>query len=276
MPTSAWAKTEQRWIVEDYLDMLQLELVGGKFVKSQRNRRLRLKLRNRSRGSVEYKHQNISAVMQLLGHPWIRGYKPLANFQRSLLKAVLEALAQAGGLSALLSADPPSRPPPPNLKIRQGVPDSIHLPPDPEIQRILAGHDPAARDARARQLGEAGERYLLDSERRRLASLGRPDLAGKVRWIAKEEGDGAGFDILSYSPDGAERWLEAKTTNGPDTTPFWITSNELRVSEKHPGKYRVARIYAFKRQPGQFRLKPPLADHVELRPSVYKAMIRGA
>ena len=69
-------------------------------------------------------------------------------------------------------------------------------------------------------------------KRYRLSAIGRTDLSSKVRWIAKEVGDGEGFDILSFSEKGEERWLEVKTTNGPATTPFWISENEWQVSEK--------------------------------------------
>ena len=104
---------------------------------------------------------------------------------------------------------------------------------------------------KARELGEAGERYLFQSEQNRLSSIGRDDLAGKVRWVSKEEGDGAGYDILSFSPSGERRWLEVKTTNGPINTPFWITRNELRVAEEHPHRFCLARLYNFSRTPAR-------------------------
>ena len=63
-----WNNNEIEIIVADYLDMLQLELAGVKFNKAERNRILRHRL-GRSRGSVEYKHRNISAVMAVLGLP---------------------------------------------------------------------------------------------------------------------------------------------------------------------------------------------------------------
>lgn len=43
----------------------------------------------RPRGSIEYKHQNISAVLKGLGEDWIPGYKPAFNFQASLVDAVV-------------------------------------------------------------------------------------------------------------------------------------------------------------------------------------------
>ena len=47
------------------------------------------RLNNRSHGSVELKHQNISAVLIEMGMPYISGYKPRVNYQRSLLPAVV-------------------------------------------------------------------------------------------------------------------------------------------------------------------------------------------
>jgi hypothetical protein len=37
---------------------------------------------------VEFKHQNISAVLEELGLPWIPGYKPKRNYQRALLDGI--------------------------------------------------------------------------------------------------------------------------------------------------------------------------------------------
>lgn len=113
--------------------------------------------------------------------------------------------------------------------------------------------------------------FLFQAEQNPLSEIGRDDLAGKVRWVAKEDGDGAGYDILSFSRYGDERWLEVKTTNGPATTPFWITENERRASEDRPDVFRLARLHDFSRVPATFRLRPPLTDHVRLSPSQYRA-----
>lgn len=89
--------------------------------------------------------------------------------------------------------------------------------------------------------------------------------------MSKEDGDGAGYDILSFSALGKTRWLEVKTTNGPVTTPFWITRNELQVSEENPAHFRLARLYDFSRAPAAYCLMPPLSDHVHLSASQYLA-----
>ena len=64
-----------------------------------------------------------------------------------------------------------------------------------------------------------------------LSAFGRNDLAESVRWVSDLDGDGAGYDIRSFEPDGSERLIEVKTTNGWDRTPFHISRNELAVAE---------------------------------------------
>jgi hypothetical protein len=54
----------------------------------------------------------------------------------------------------------------------------------------LEGRRAAARDARNRDLGRAGEEFVVDFERSRLRRAGRSDLARDVRWVADLDGDG--------------------------------------------------------------------------------------
>lgn len=48
--------------------------------------------------------------------------------------------------------------------------------------------------------------------------------------MAIEDGDGAGFDVLSLDALGEERLMEVKTTNGAAQPPFFITRNEMAVA----------------------------------------------
>lgn len=266
-----WTTFEIEAVVADYGDMLSAELVGERVIKAERRRALQ-QIIGRSHGSIEYKHQNISAVLELFGLPYIRGYKPARNYQRALAEAV-EAQIVEGWLLRQLAAKPPKIAAPPEGLVFEPPPPRSDQPSpdDPVIGRMLRKHDPAERDRRARALGDAGELFLYEAERNRLSALGRDDLAGQVRWVAKEDGDGAGYDILSFSRDGAERWLEVKTTNGPQATPFWLTENERRVSEERPDVFRIARLYDFSRAPAAYRIRPPLEHHVRLTPASYRA-----
>ena len=56
--------------------MLSHQLHSTPYNKADHNRRLGHLLNNRSRGSIEFKHQNISAILIELGYPYIEGYKP--------------------------------------------------------------------------------------------------------------------------------------------------------------------------------------------------------
>lgn len=266
-----WTRQEIEAIVADYLEMLMIELAGGTFVKAERNRALQA-LTERSHGSIEYKHQNISAVMAEFGLPLIRGYKPAKNYQRALFEAVDSHLRVRGLHDRLASTASIGDVPRAELEYQSPpILSATQKKIDASIQSIIRRHDPAIRDARARALGEAGEAFVFHSEQNRLSAIGRDDLADRVRWVAKELGDGAGFDILSFSRRGEERWLEVKTTNGPSTTPFWISENERRVAEGNPDVFRLTRLFDFARRPAAFNLKPPLTDHVRLIPSQYRA-----
>ena len=78
-------------------------------------------------------------------------------------------------------------------------------PPPQELEQMLhiaRKFDVAVRDERNRALGRAGEERVLAHERAALKSAGRDDLARKVRWVSEEDGDGAGYDIASFAPDG--------------------------------------------------------------------------
>ncbi|MAU98878.1 MAG: hypothetical protein CMP81_23850 [Fulvimarina sp.] len=268
---SDWTEGEVDLIVADYFDMLAMELRGAPFVKARRNAALQ-ELTGRSRGAIEFKHQNISAVLLRLGMPWIAGYKPMANFQGALISGIEryltahpalfvgpEAKTRANGFAeaeTLFFEAPPA-------------PSFEPLP--PPLQRIVRKFDPALRDARNRALGRRGEERIFHHEQASLRDAGRADLARKVRWVSEEDGDGAGYDIRSFDPAGRERLIEVKTTVGTVTTPFFLSENERGFAEERPDAFRLARLYDFARAPRAFELTPPLDRCVMLRPANWRA-----
>ncbi len=95
-----------------------------------------------------------------------------------------------------------------------------------------------------KDLGEAGEEFVYQYER----SIAKAYHLGKgkqVRRVAKLDGDGLGFDILSYDRHGREIYIEVKTTTGPEEDAIFITANELAMSEMFPEQYRLYRVYDF-------------------------------
>ena len=281
-----WSDTEIDVIVADYFDMLSQEQSRRRYNKTEHRRAL-MDTVDRSKGSIERKHMNISAVLSVLGLPYIVGYKPYSNFQQALFEAVETRLGNDPVLYATLTGEAATiREPSPEFLIEparvyedaplpgaaagQQIPEDIH--------RIIRKFEPPAeRDARNRMLGRAGEEFIFALERRRLSLLDRPDLADNVRWVARDDGDGYGFDIRSFHGRGRgneasrKRLLEVKTTNGPRTTPFFITRNELRVSEENPDIFRVVRLYDFRKKVRAYRLEPPLEERVRLTPAIYSA-----
>ena len=153
-------------------------------------------------------------------------------------------------------------------------PTLSNQPPPDELEQALniARHfDVAERQSKNRDLGRAGERLVLAYEKQTLRTLGRPDLADEVRWVADLDGDGLGYDIASFKPDGAPRLIEVKTTNGWERTPFHMTRNELAVSEDNPSDWCLFRLWNFAREPKAFELYPPLGSHVTLIATSYIA-----
>jgi len=75
----------------------------------------------------------------------------------------------------------------------------------------------------------------------------------------------------SFTPDGAPRLIEVKTTNGWDRTPFYLSRNELEVADNNPKHWCLFRLYNFARKPKAFELRPPLARHVALTATSFQA-----
>ncbi len=268
-----WTDAENDLIVADYFAMLKADLAGQPCNKSEHNRRLQSQI-DRKRGSIEYKHQNISAVLQRLGECWIPGYRPASRFQMSLIDAVLRWLHRNPDfqpVSITTAANDLNEPA--GLMVER-APTLRHWPPADEFEQKLSiarKFDAAVRAERNRVLGRAGEERVLANERAILTSVGRTDLANSVRWVSEEDGDGAGYDIASFYPEGRPRLIEVKTTNGWERTPFHITRNELAVAEDRPDEWRLLRLWNFARQPRAFELRPPLNAHVTLIATSYEA-----
>ena len=269
MSAAPWTAFENECIVADYFAMLADELADRPYVKAWHNRQLQGRI-HRSGKSIEYKHRNISAVLLSAGEPWINGYKPLFNFQDALRSTVLRRLPVDHDLESRSTLGPPElviKPPPTHWN----EPPSRHL---DAARKMAQKVDFVALAARNRQLGRAGEERVLVHERAVLNRLGRDDLARRVRWVSEEDGDGAGYDIASYSPEGHQRLIEVKTTNGWEWTPFHITRNECAVAREQPGEWRLLRLWNFVRQPQAFELCPPLENHVTLVATGFEAHFR--
>ncbi len=275
-----WSRTEVEATVEDYFDMLRLELSGQKFNKTEHRRILLERLDDRSDGSVERKHQNISAVLIEMGIPYIDGYKPLSNYQRSILPdAVYQYLDRNPALQGLFQDHSDADPIIPSVEdwlSAMEEPPPKEGPADPARSVTSVIPNPASvnyleREARNQRLGNAGEEFIINFERARLIRAGRDSLADRIERVSETRGPSAGFDILSREENGKDRFIEVKTTKYGKNTPFFVTKNELAFSRENPSQYFLYRLFRFGSKPRMFTLHGHLQDQCNLEPSLYTA-----
>ena len=275
-----WSLLEVEAIVSDYLDMLTLEIGGTAYNKSAHRQRLKPLLQDRSDPSIERKHQNISAVLLEMGLPFIEGYKPLRNYQRSLLpELVAKAVVARPLFLKTIEADVDREARVPSVDDILGTmvpkpPISVRHPAAPQLpKRLLPEINYLEREFRNRSLGAAGEQFVVNYERARLALADQERLGEDVEWVSRTRGDGLGYDVLSFEENGQERFIEVKTTRYGKQTPFFISPNELRFCERHLKAFQLYRVFAFQSDPKMFALQGAIESHCRLNPSEYRATL---
>ncbi|WP_148258078.1 hypothetical protein [Pseudarthrobacter phenanthrenivorans] len=90
---SQWSDDELDALIDSYLKMLKLEVLGENYNKRQNNLELQ-KFVKRSHAAIEFKFCNLSAVLDGLGKRYIFGYKPRPHFQVALRDRVLQRLGE--------------------------------------------------------------------------------------------------------------------------------------------------------------------------------------
>jgi hypothetical protein len=275
-----WSREEVEATVADYFAMLEAELAGSPFDKTEHRRQLLPMLDARSEGSIEFKHQNISAVLIALGFPYISGYKPRSNYQRLLYEVISDRLSANRGLVALVEADADRVVAVPTiediLKALTDPPKSMTSAPraSEQLPRYLPRPvNYLEREARNSALGLAGEEFVINYERARLISIRREALASKIEHVSRIRGDTEGFDILSFDASGADRLIEVKTTKYGRDTPFFVSRNELNVSQARAERYHLYRVFAFREAPHLFTLHGALSTTCSLDPTTYVASV---
>lgn len=266
----------------DYFAMLGHELRGEPYNKREHNRRLQGQLNARSAGAIEFKHANISAILIELGYPYIDGYKPRSNYQDLLKDEVVVRLDKDRGIAiaAQQIVDAPFT----------GIPmvremEDVFIP-TPARERVagtyerrvsrthpIRGVNYLEREARNAALGEAGERFVLEVEHRRLWQEGKRKLAERIEHVSRTRGDGLGYDIISFENDGRERLVEVKTTSFGAMTPFFASAREVSTSEAEADKYHLYRVIKFRSAPRIFTLPGSLRESCTLDAVEYRATL---
>jgi hypothetical protein len=130
------------------------------------------------------------------------------------------------------------------------------------------------REIQNTKLGYLGELFILKNEINYLLECGKKDLAERVSHVSKEQGDGLGYDILSFDINGNEKKIEVKTTRGKIDRPFYITRNELNCSIDNSKNYHLFRLFDFdsKLNKGKYYIvSGDLTEGLDLDPLLYIA-----
>ncbi|PSL26457.1 DUF3883 domain-containing protein [Chitinophaga ginsengisoli] len=144
-----------------------------------------------------------------------------------------------------------------------------------QINRTWDDNTDYEKDAKwLKKIGNRGEEIVFSAEKFRLKKAGRQNLAAKVKRI---EVDSVGFDILSYDENGAERFIEVKTTTSkPGYFNFFLSANELAKAETLDN-YKIYVVFdIFSANPkiwiagNPFK---PLNGAVTMKPQLYRIAI---
>ena len=115
-------------------------------------------------------------------------------------------------------------------------------------------------------VGKAGEAIALKYERWRLKEF--PELAGRIVHVAETD-DSAGYDILSFWPDGSERFVEVKATTGLPDSRFFLTAAEIACSEQCKEQYVLLRISGILDNIEICEVQAPLEQNLVISPAIF-------
>lgn len=115
-------------------------------------------------------------------------------------------------------------------------------PREDQVQLIGAIINHTDRQRENKRIGDLGELLVMQYEQKRLKNLG---IKKEPIQKSKKEGDGLGYDILSFDENGEEIFIEVKTTKGKFNFPFYITRNELVRSQNDSEKFVLYRLYDY-------------------------------
>jgi hypothetical protein len=187
---------------------------------------------------------------------------------------------QSQGIALRAPLDPSYTPTPQTPQVGRLVkvdPPSVRRTSAGRGRRKVAGADQnvdwAARDARNRHLGLAGEKLIFQMEIDLLTAGGHTDLAAQVKHIALVN-SAAGYDIASFALDGTPKRIEVKTTQGPISAAFFISVNEVLASREDPLSYWIYRVFGFKPDSGAaeyFVINGDVEDTCELMATNFRA-----
>ena len=130
--------------------------------------------------------------------------------------------------------------------------------------------DYETKQRRNADIGLRGEKLVMLYELERLEKL---NSTLEPKHISLTD-DSKGYDIVSYDESGNEFYIEVKTTIGSIQSPFFVTKNEVDVSQQKGSSYVVYRLFNFnveKNSAEFYKIDGPLTNSFQLVPQTFKA-----
>lgn len=124
--------------------------------------------------------------------------------------------------------------------------------------------------------GELNEKVIYEIELQKIMELEAEEAVQRMKDFFENKKDNEGYDILSFEEDEngklIEKYIEVKSTKGPESTPIDITSNEVDFAKKHLDDYFIYRIYNSNKKNRSYKILTgrELFDKYELIPTTYK------
>jgi len=124
--------------------------------------------------------------------------------------------------------------------------------------------------------GEINEKAIYEIELEKIMKLEADEEVKRMEDFFNNKKDNEGYDILSFEADEngnlIEKYIEVKSTKGPESTPIDITDNEIEFAKKHIDQYYLYRIYNSNKSNCSYKIvtgKELLEDYL-LVPTSYK------
>ena len=144
-------------------------------------------------------------------------------------------------------------------------------------QLVIGNHPKGLKTAPERKHGFKGGDYYFGGVAKTLKAIGdigeelvvkheKNILSSQYAKVVKIVKDGKGYDVFSRFFDGSPKYIEVKSTTGNNTTPFYLSENEIAFMRKNKNRYYIYRLY-------NLHKKNKTAEFFKIEPSVEERLI---
>ena len=162
------------------------------------------------------------------------------------------------------------------IGVEVDIPKNLNFKEKSSINKSRKKIDYIAHQVKSTLQGEMTEDLVLKIEKERISSI--PESATKIDEIRRvsKEGDGDGYDILSFDYDYitseiVEIFIEVKSTLKGKEEPFYFTDNELNVAKDKGKYYWIYRLFKENNDWNYYIIKNAYANLLKA-PVIYKAL----